>query len=129
MSSCVLAWNTQYVTQRVLIVDDHAGFRSMARTLLESEGLEVVGEAATGDETIAASVLLRPGLVLLDVHLPGEDGFAVAERLAGLPDAPIVVLISSRPAADIQRRLGSTSAAGFIRKSDLSAAAIAAIIG
>ena len=101
----------------------------MARTLLESEGLEVVGEARTGDETIAASVHLRPGLVLLDVHLPGEDGFAVAERLARLPDAPIVVLISSRPAADIRRRLGSTSAAGFIHKSDLSAAAIAAIIG
>lgn len=113
----------------MLIVDDHAGFRSMARLLLESEGFEVVGEAGDGDEALAASVALRPDLVLLDVHLPGDDGFTVAARLAALSGAPKVVLISSRPASDMGAPLLSTTAVGFIPKSELSAATIAAIVG
>jgi DNA-binding NarL/FixJ family response regulator len=113
----------------VLIVDDHPAFRSMARLLLEAEGLEIVGEANDGDEAVAASTALRPGVVLLDIHLPGDDGFAVAERLAALPSPPIVVLISSRPAADMRGRLGSTSAVGFIHKSDLSVSSIAGLVG
>jgi DNA-binding NarL/FixJ family response regulator len=116
------------VAHRVLIVDDHAGFRSIARTFLESEGLDVVGEAGDGDEAVAASATLRPALVLLDVHLPGDDGFAVAERLAALPAPPVVVLTSSRPPGEIRRRLHATSAAGFIPKDELTAAAIAAFV-
>src|SRR5688572_8826307 len=65
---------------RVLIVDDHDGFRAVARTLLESEGFDVVGEAADGVEAVRATERLTPALVLLDVHLPDEDGFAVTER-------------------------------------------------
>ena len=117
------------VPRHVLLVDDHPGFRSMARALLEDEGLIIVGEAGDGDEAVVASQRLRPTVVLLDVHLPGEDGFAVAERLAALPGAPVVVLISSRPETELRHRLAATSAAGFIAKSDLSAAAIAAVVG
>ncbi len=117
------------MARSVLIVDDHPGFRSMARVLLESEGLEVVGEVGDGDAAVEASERLRPGIVLLDVHLPGDDGFAVAERLAALPGTPVVVLISSRPAGDIRIRLASTPAAGFIPKEELSASTIAAIVG
>lgn len=113
----------------VLIVDDHAAFRSIARVLLEAEGVEVVGEAGDGDEAVAASIALHPRVVLLDIHLPGDDGFAVAERLAELPGPPVVVLISSRPAGEIRGRLAATTAAGFIHKSDLSASSIAALAG
>ena len=66
----------------MLIVDDHADFRASARALLEAEGFEVIGEAADGREAIAEVRRLRPDVVLLDIQLPDQDGFAVAERLA-----------------------------------------------
>ena len=71
----------------VLIVDDHPEFVAAAGALLRSEGLRVVGRAATGAEALAEAARLRPDLVLLDVRLPDSDGFAVARRLAGLGDA------------------------------------------
>jgi DNA-binding NarL/FixJ family response regulator len=117
------------VPRRVLIVDDHAPFRSMARVLLESEGVEVVGESEDGDGAVAASAALRPGVVLLDIHLPGDDGFLVAERLAALPEPPSVVMISSRPVGELRSRLAAAAAAGFIPKAELSVAAIDAIVG
>ncbi len=62
----------------VLIVDDHPSFRATARLLLESEGFEVVGEAADGTAGLLAARELEPDLVLLDVQLPDIDGFEVA---------------------------------------------------
>jgi DNA-binding NarL/FixJ family response regulator len=50
----------------VLIVDDHEGFRQVARALLEADGVEVVGEAADGESAIAEAERLRPQLVLLE---------------------------------------------------------------
>ena len=100
----------------VLIVDDHEAFRQSASALLEAEGFDVVGQAADGPEAIAQAERLRPQVVLLDIQLPDLDGFAVAERLAGLPDAPGVVLISSREASAYGPRLGEASARGFITK-------------
>ena len=112
----------------VLIVDDHSAFRAMARTLLESEGWAVVGEAEDGGAAIAAVEALRPAVVLLDVQLPDLDGFEVAERLAERPDAPAVVLVSTRTAAAYGSRLETTPARGFISKTSLSGAALAALV-
>ncbi len=72
----------------VLIVDDHQGFRAGARALLEAEGFNVLGEAADGESAVEQARRLRPQVVLLDVQLPGIDGFAVAERLAAEPGRP-----------------------------------------
>src|SRR5215813_11505132 len=80
----------------VVIVDDHPSFRSSARMLLESDGLEVVGEAATGEEGVDVALELRPDLVLLDVNLPDIDGFEVATRITADPTPPSVILTSSR---------------------------------
>ena len=113
----------------LLIVDDHEGFRASARALLEAEGFDVVGEAADGAEAIEAVALLRPEIVLLDIQLPGIDGLAVAEQLAAGPDAPAVVLTSSRDATAYGPRLGQSSARGFIPKSGLSGEALAALVG
>lgn len=93
------------VPARVLIVDDHGDFRASARALLEADGFEVVGEAADGAEALVATASLRPNVVLLDIQLPGRDGFAVAEDLARGPEPPVVVLISSRDAAVYALRL------------------------
>jgi DNA-binding NarL/FixJ family response regulator len=113
----------------VVIVDDHEDFRAAARTLLEAEGFKVVGEAADGTEALAAVAALRPNIVLLDIQLPGSDGFEVAEQLATGPDPPTVVLISSRDAAAYGPRLVQTSARGFLPKSALSGDALAALVG
>jgi DNA-binding NarL/FixJ family response regulator len=117
------------VRRTVLIVDDHEEFRTSARALLEAEGFSVVGEAADGEEAIATAAVLRPAVVLLDIQLPGLDGFAVAEGIASEPDAPAVVLISSREASSYGPRLHQTPARGFIAKSELSGAALAGILG
>jgi DNA-binding NarL/FixJ family response regulator len=117
------------VRPTVLIVDDHAAFRASARALLQAEGFDVVGEAADGAGAVEAVVVLRPEIVLLDVQLPDLDGLAVAERLATVPDAPAVVLISSRDAATYGPRLQGTPARGFISKSGLSGEALAALVG
>jgi DNA-binding NarL/FixJ family response regulator len=113
----------------VVIVDDHAEFRTAARALLEADGFTVVGEAADGIEAIAAIGRLRPAVVLLDIQLPDVDGLTVAEGIAARPDAPAVVLISSRDAASYGPRLRRTSARGFIAKGELSGAALAGVLG
>jgi len=110
----------------VLIVDDHAGFRRYARRLLETSGLTVVGEACDGTTVQDAVDSLQPDIVLLDIMLSDTDGFTVAERLAQNPDPPIVVLTSSRDAADFGSRLDHSRANGFIHKDDLSGQALVA---
>jgi CheY-like chemotaxis protein len=117
------------VRPTVLIVDDHAEFRQSAGALLEAEGFAVVGEAADGDEAMAAVERVQPQIVLLDVQLPGLDGFTVAERLATRRDPPVVVLISSREAAAYGPRLPAAAARGFIPKRELSGSALAAVVG
>ena len=112
------------VRQTVLIVDDHERFRAAARALLESVGFDVVGEAAGGDEALAATAELHPAIVLLDIQLPGPDGFEIAEQLRAGPGAPVVILISSRNAETYGDRVRQAPVAGFIAKSSLSAEAI-----
>jgi DNA-binding NarL/FixJ family response regulator len=112
----------------VLIVDDHAAFRASARALLEAEGFDVVGEAADGAAALRTVAVLRPEIVLLDIHLPDLDGLAVAEQLATLPHAPAVVLTSSRDAAVYGQRVHTVPARGFIPKSALSGDALAALV-
>jgi DNA-binding NarL/FixJ family response regulator len=112
----------------VLIVDDHRRFRASARTLLESEGFDVVGEAADGVGALREVASLRPGLVLLDVQLPDRDGFAVAEELASGPSPPQVILISSRSADSYGDRVTTAPVCGFVAKVDLSGAAIARLL-
>jgi DNA-binding NarL/FixJ family response regulator len=105
---------------RVLIVDDHDAFRSLARRVLEADGFAVVGEAADGAAAIEAVPRLRPDVVLLDVQLPDMDGFAVTDVLVAQGAAPAVVLVSSRSRSDYGTLVDASRAAGFVAKSALS---------
>jgi DNA-binding NarL/FixJ family response regulator len=113
----------------VLIVDDHAGFRSSARRLLEAEGYEVVGEAADGESAITAARELGPDLMLLDVQLPDISGLDVASRLSAEQSAPGIVLVSSREASDFGSALPCNGARGFLTKAELSGEAFARMVG
>jgi DNA-binding NarL/FixJ family response regulator len=112
----------------VLIVDDHASFRALARRMLEAYGYEIVGEAQDGASALVAIARLNPSVVLLDVQLPDTDGFVLAERLVAGKDPPAVVLISSRDASAYRRRLADSPARGFLAKSELSGPAVAALV-
>ena len=112
----------------VLIVDDHQGFRQGARALLEAEGFEVLGEAADGESAVEQARRLRPQVVLLDVQLPGIDGFAVADTLALGPAPPAVVLVSSRGRQAYRAKLAATSARGFLTKEEFSGECLASLL-
>jgi DNA-binding NarL/FixJ family response regulator len=104
----------------VLIVDDHAGFRTFARRLLESSGFVVAGEAEDGGRALLATQELEPDVILLDIKLPDVDGFEVARRLARSGCSSSVVLVSNREAADYREELGLSDVAGFIEKEKLT---------
>jgi DNA-binding NarL/FixJ family response regulator len=116
------------MASRVLIVDDHAPFRVVARQVLGAGGYDVVGEAADGRSAIQATHELRPDLVLLDIQLPDIDGCEVARRLTAELNPPAIVLISARDAADYGSRLESCGARGFVAKAELSGAALEALL-
>ncbi len=80
---------------RVLVVDDEPPARKKVRHLLRSSpDLEIVAEASTGAAAIAAANQHRPDLILLDIHLPDMDGFAVLERLDD-PESAAVIFITA----------------------------------
>ena len=111
----------------LLIVDDHAAFRAIARAAL-SERFTVVGEAVDGAAAIALAQRLRPDIVLLDVQLPGLDGFAVAAALAAEDHPPVVVLTSSRDRRELDPLLRQSPARGFVEKEQVSADALAELL-
>jgi DNA-binding NarL/FixJ family response regulator len=116
------------VVTTFLVVDDHPTFRKTARTLLESEGFEVVGEAIDGASALEAAASLHPDVVLLDVYLPDMEGFEVAKALGRNGNPAAVILISSRDSGDFGPLVERSGARGFITKADLSGPALAALL-
>jgi DNA-binding NarL/FixJ family response regulator len=81
---------------RILIADDHALFRDGLRSLLQSQGHEVVGEASNGRQAIELATKLHPDLVLMDVSMPELDGVAATRELtAKHPEIKVVILTAS----------------------------------
>jgi DNA-binding NarL/FixJ family response regulator len=117
------------MARTVLIVDDHPSFRASARMLLEAEGFDVIGEAEDGAGALEAVLDLAPQVVLLDVQLPDFDGFEVAARLTANGASPAIVLTSSRDVNDLGPLAEREGVRGFIPKSELSGAALEALLG
>jgi DNA-binding NarL/FixJ family response regulator len=114
---------------RLLIVDDHPSFRASARAILEADGFTIVGEADNGTAALEAIATLAPDVVLLDVQLPDTSGFDICAQIrAGNDGAPVVVLVSSRDAADYGPQVAASGAIGFVPKADLSGEAVAALL-
>jgi DNA-binding NarL/FixJ family response regulator len=117
----------QSVRLSCLIVDDNLGFLEAARSLLEREGLAVVGVAATASDALRRVGELRPQVVLVDVDLGGDSGFDVARRITKAARTS-VILISTHAEDDFAEMIVESPAAGFISKSELSARAIQGLV-
>lgn len=92
---------------KILVVDDNAENRALAQATLEDEGYTVV-LAPSGDEGIAAFVAQQPDCVLLDVRMPGKDGFAVCAEIRSLPEGantPVIFLTALRDVDTFDRAL------------------------
>lgn len=112
----------------ILIVDDHDGFRTFARGMLEADGF-TVAEAATGAE--AAETAFGPSRAGLARHpaarlrrVRGRPAAGRASRGAAQAGGPVIVLTSTRDASDYGGRISSSPAAGFLPKDQLSGAAL-----
>ena len=117
------------VALRCLIVDDNASFLHAAETLLERQGLTVVGLASNAADARRMVPELRPAVVLVDIVLGPQSGFDLARELAGDDESgPTVILISTHAEADFAELIEESPAAGFVPKSDLSAEAIGRLI-
>jgi DNA-binding NarL/FixJ family response regulator len=108
---------------RCLIVDDQPSFCEAARKLLEGQGVTVVGCATTSAEGVRRVQALQPDVVLVDIELGPESGFALVRRLAddveGSP--PRVILISTHDEREFHKLIESSPAVGFLAKTELSA--------
>lgn len=116
------------MAQSVLIIDDHARFRSVARRALQGDSFDVIGEAADGADGLRAVAELRPDVVVLDVMLPDVSGLEVARRLRD--DAPdsAVVLVSTHEEHEYEELAHAHGARGFLPKAELSRTALVALL-
>jgi len=108
-----------------MTVDDQAAFRSVAREVIEATaGFQHLGEATSGEEALVLAGELGPDLVLLDVCMPGLDGFETARRLSASSPSLMIVLISAANVEDVVPGLSSCGASAFIRKEHFGPAAL-----
>ena len=112
----------------VLVVDDHEGFRSEARAVLEGDGFAVVGEAATAAEALSIAAELQPGVVVLDIGLPDESGLEIVDRIRDRSPASVIVLVSGRTARDYGDRLVRAGADAFLEKASLVPGGLRAVL-
>lgn len=104
----------------VLLVDDHALFRSGIRLLLQGEtGLRIAGEAADGLEAVKCAHQLKPDVVLLDLHLPGLSGLEALRLIKqDLPACLVMMLTVSEDAQDLAEALRSGADAYVLKNAD-----------
>jgi two-component system, NarL family, invasion response regulator UvrY len=108
-------------TVGVLIVDDQAPFRDVARTVVKlSPGFEVVAEAASGEEAVAAALDRQPQLVLMDINLPGISGLEATRRIMDARPDTIVILLSTYTRDDLPAEADTCGAARYVHKEDFS---------
>lgn len=137
MSWCWHPWTTHgpwlvspLMAVTVLIVDDQAAFRAAAREVVAATvGFEVVGEATSGEESIAVARSLHPDLVLMDVRLPGVDGLEASRQIRSEHDDITVFLLSTYDEEEFASRIGPSRAAAFIPKALLSSDRLATTWG
>lgn len=101
----------------------------MARALLEAAGYTIAGEAADGEETLAAVERVSPDAALVDVQLPDIDGLTLARRLHQTDGSLRIVLTSTDPTLVAPAALAQSDAVAFVPKDKLAITDLASVIG
>ena len=117
------------MSRRCLIVDDNPMYLSEACSLLQRQGMRVVGVASTSGDALAIAASDRPDVALVDVDLGAESGLDVARALATCDESVPVILISAYAEKDLRELLEDSPAVGFLPKSVLSRRAIDGLLG
>ncbi|MEA2424165.1 MAG: hypothetical protein QOH13_575 [Thermoleophilaceae bacterium] len=113
----------------VLIVDDDAAFRGLARRILTGRGFDVLGEADSVEAARAAVTSTKPDAVLVDVMLPDGNGFVLARELVALPWKPRIVVTSSDEQAGAEEAVRRDGIVAFVSKEDLPSAPLEQLLG
>jgi two-component system, NarL family, invasion response regulator UvrY len=113
-------------TVRVLVVDDQAPFRMAARMVLKrTDGFELVGEAATGEESVDRVADLTPDLVLMDINMPGINGIEATRRIVAAHPDTIVFLCSTYQLGDLPADARTSGARAYVNKEELGPVVLA----
>jgi DNA-binding NarL/FixJ family response regulator len=104
------------ISVRVLLVDDHDLFRTGLRNLLEERGVQITGEAATGEEAVRLVRELAPDVVIMDLHMPGIAGIEAIRQIAAIaPLIRVLVLTISDQDEDVLHAI-LAGACGYLLK-------------
>jgi DNA-binding NarL/FixJ family response regulator len=103
---------------RILIADDNVQFRARLASILGSiEGIEIVGETGDVAETLEAIQHIRPETIILDIHMPGGNGFDVLAVAKAAKPAPMVIMLTVGPRSEYQTESFMLGADYFFEKS------------
>jgi len=109
----------------VVIVDDQAPFRRAARAVVTATpGFDVVGEAESGEEAIEMVDALSPGLVLMDINLPGINGIEATRHITAAHPGTVVMLLSTYQACDLPSDADSSGAVQYVHKEEFGPAVV-----
>jgi DNA-binding NarL/FixJ family response regulator len=104
----------------VLIVDDQLPFRLAARAVLQrTEGFELIGEAADGDEAVELAAELRPRLILMDINMPRLNGIEATRQILEQQPETTVFLCSTYQRTDLPPEAASSGFAAYVNKEEL----------
>ena len=113
---------------RVLLADDHRVLLGSLRALLERHGCEVVAEATSGEDALAAAAKFRPQVIIMDLEMPGTGGLAAAHRMKrAAPAAKVLILSAHEEESDVLEALNEAGVAGYLVKSDAPEELISAV--
>ena len=115
-------------TIRILLADDHPVLRSGLDALLSlEEGLQVVGQASTGEEAVEKTRLLRPDVVVMDLAMPGMDGLEATRQIAALDNGARVLVLTSQAEEEFLLPVLEAGGSGFVRKTSADSDLVNAI--
>lgn len=101
---------------RILIVDDHPVVRQGLRSMLSTDGFEVVGEAATGAEAVSLVESLKPDVTIMDIRMPDMDGLAAMAAMKRLPVNTSIIVLTTYNNMQYLVRSVIYGAAGYFMK-------------
>jgi DNA-binding NarL/FixJ family response regulator len=113
---------------RILLVEDFEPFRNLIRMLLEGKpGLQIIAEAADGQEAVQKAAELKPGLILLDIELPSLNGIAAARRIRELSPDSKILFVTQESSFEVLQEALSLGASGYVVKTRVASDLLSAV--